>query len=105
MKEGLKTAIPHIVNSDQGSQYTGNAYIGTLLEKGVNISMDGRGRCMDNIFTERLWRTVKYEDVYIKEYTTPRELRQGLTEFFVKYNFRRPHQSLGYKTPAELYFV
>jgi len=102
--EGLKTAIPHIANSDQGSQFTGNAYIGLLLENGVKISMDGRGRCMDNIFTERLWRTVKYEDVYLKEYSTPRELRRGMSEFFTRYNTRRPHQSLGYKTPAEIYF-
>jgi putative transposase len=104
LNEALKTAVPHIVNSDQGSQFTGNAYTGVLLENNVNISMDGRGRCMDNIFTERLWRTVKYEDVYIKEYTTPRELRRGLLEFFTKYNNRRPHQSLDYRTPAEFYF-
>ena len=100
----LKTATPHIANSDQGSQFTGHGYIGTLLAAGVKISMDGRGRCMDNIFTERLWRTVKYEDIYIKEYATPRELRRGLDEFFVKYNTRRGHQSLGYMTPEEVYF-
>ena len=104
LQVALKIAVPHIANSDQGSQFTGNGYINTLLEAKVKISMDGRGRCMDNIFTERLWRTVKYEDVYIKDYTTPRELRSGLSEFFIKYNTRRGHQSLGYKTPAELYF-
>jgi putative transposase len=102
LKTALLTASPHIVNSDQGSQFTGNAYTKTLLENGVKISMDGRGRCMDNIFTERLWRTVKYEDIYIKEYTSPKQLRRGLSEFFLKYNTRRPHQALGYKTPIEL---
>jgi len=105
LKTALKTAAPHIANSDQGSQFTGKAYTGILLEKGIKISMDGRGRCMDNIFTERLWRTVKYEDVYIKDYSTPRELRRGMTDFFTKYNTKRPHQSLDYKTPAEVYFT
>jgi putative transposase len=104
LKSALMHSIPHIVNSDQGSQFTGNAYTDTLLKYGIKISMDGRGRCMDNIFTERLWRTVKYEDIYIKDYSTPRELRQGLTMFFAKYNMKRPHQSLDYKTPAEVYF-
>jgi len=104
LKEALQTATPHIANSDQGSQFTGRNYISTLLSHDVNISMDGRGRCMDNIFTERLWRTVKYEDIYIKEYATPRELRTGLTNFFDKYNNRRGHQSLDYKTPAEVYW-
>lgn len=104
LKTGLETAKPRIVNSDQGSQFTGSKYTGTLLENNVNISMDGRGRYLDNIFTERLWRTVKYEDVYIKEYATPRELRQGLREFLTKYNTHRKHQALGYRTPAEIYF-
>jgi len=104
LKTGLLTTTPGIANSDQGSQFTGSAYTETLLKNGVKISMDGKGRCMDNIFTERLWRTVKYEDIYIKEYSSPRQLRAGLTEFFDKYNKRRPHQSLGYKTPAEVYF-
>jgi putative transposase len=105
LESALKIGLPHIANSDQGSQYTGHAYTGTLLKKDIKISMDGRGRCMDNIFTERLWRTVKYEDIYIKEYSTPRELRLGMNEFFTKYNTRRPHQSLNYKTPAEVYFA
>jgi putative transposase len=99
----LDVAIPYITNSDQGSQFTGNGYTQTLLAKGVRISMDGRGRCMDNIFTERFWRTIKYEDIYIKDYTTPRELRKGLETFIYKYNHLRPHQSLDYKAPAELY--
>jgi putative transposase len=104
LKEALKLATPHIANSDQGSQFTGYGYTGILLENRVNISMDGRGRCMDNVFTERLWRTVKYEDVYIKDYVTPRELRKGMTAFFEKYNTKRPHQSLGYRTPEDVYF-
>jgi len=104
LEEAFQTAIPYIANSDQGSQFTGDAYISALLAKGVRISMDGRGRAMDNIFTERLWRTVKYEDIYIKEYATPRELRAGLTGFFGWYNTKRPHQSLGYQTPEEVYF-
>ena len=104
LKVALKTAVPHIANSDQGSQFTGCGYIDTLLAAEVNISMDGRGRCMDNIFTERLWRTVKYDDVYIKDYTSPRELRHGLNAFFIKYNSRRGHQSLDYKTPETVYF-
>lgn len=103
LTDALKVSKPHISNSDQGSQYTGKAYIQTLLSKDVKISMDGRGRCMDNIFTERLWRTVKYEDIYIKDYQTPRELRNGLATFFEKYNTRRGHQSLDYKTPFEVY--
>ena len=105
LRDGLRRATPQITNSDQGSQFTGNGYIGILQDASVRISMDGRGRCMDNIFTERLWRTVKYEDIYIKEYTTPRELRTGLAEFFDRYNNRRIHQSLDYKTPSEVYFA
>jgi putative transposase len=104
LNDALKTAVPNIANSDQGSQFTSNAYIGTLLDKNVNISMDGRGRCMNNIFTERLWRTVKYEDIYIKEYATPRELRAGLNAYFNKYNKKRGHQSLKYKTPEEVFY-
>ena len=104
LKQALLTASPCISNSDQGSQYTGNGYTGMLLANNVKISMDGRGRCMDNIFTERLWRTVKYEDIYLKDYSTPRELRAGLTQFFNKYNYKRGHQSLGYLTPSEVYY-
>jgi len=104
LQAALNIAVPHIANSDQGSQFTGKDYINTLLAAEVKISMDGRGRCMDNIFTERLWRTVKYEDIYIKDYSTPRELRCGIKDFFVKYNTRRGHQSLDYKTPEQVYF-
>jgi len=104
LNSALKTAVPDIANSDQGSQFTGNGYIGVLPGNGENISMDGRGRCMDYIFTERLWRTVKYEDIYIKEYATPRELRSGLGAYSSKYNSGRGHQSLEYKTPEDVYF-
>jgi putative transposase len=104
LKKVLKVAIPDIANSDQGSQFTGKAYLSLLLEHGIKISMDGRGRAMDNIFTERFWRTVKYEDIYLKDYASPRELRAGLNEFFLRYNNKRLHQSLDYKTPAQIYF-
>jgi len=103
LERALQGATPEIVNSDQGSQYTGVRHIQTLLAASVTISMDGRGRALDNIFTERLWRTVKYEDIYIHEYDSPKALRQGLGAYFDHYNHSRPHQSLGYRTPAEVY--
>lgn len=95
---------PSIFNSDQGAQFTSVAFLGKLQAKGVRISMDGRGRVFDNIFVERLWRSVKYEEVYLKEYTTGLEAYQGLKEYFQFYNTERPHQSLQYRTPAEIYF-
>lgn len=104
LNEALKIAIPEIHNSDQGVQYTAENYIVVLKENEIQISMDGRGRCMDNIFTERLWRTVKYEDIYIHDYQNIDEARIGLTEYFQFYNHRRIHQSLDYQTPAQIYF-
>jgi putative transposase len=104
LHKALTTATPEIANSDQGSQYTSPKYTDLLLEKEVKISMDGRGRAMDNIFTERLWRTVKYQEVYLKDYENPREARQGLSNFFHVYNNYRPHQALKYLTPAEVYY-
>ena len=95
---------PEIFNSDQGSQFTSQAYVSVLEQAGVRISMDGKGRAFDNIFTERLWRTVKYEDVYIKGYTTPRETRIGVESYFEFYNSKRVHQALAYRTPAEVHF-
>jgi len=95
---------PEIFNTDQGSQYTGNAFTGTLKENGVKISMDGKGRCMDNIFIERLWRSVKYEKIFLEEFETVTELVAGLKEYFEFYNFERPHQSFSGKTPAEVYW-
>lgn len=95
---------PEIFNSDQGSQFTAVAFTAPLLERDIRISMDGRGRALDNIFIERLWRSVKYEDIYIKEYQSVATLRSGLTSYFHLYNYERPHQSLAYATPAEVYF-
>jgi putative transposase len=100
----LVGAIPQIMNSDQGSHFTSPQYIERLVQKQVAISMDGRGRALDNIFTERLWRSVKYEEVYLREYSSPKEARHGLTRYFEFYNHARPHQALNYRTPAEVYF-
>lgn len=104
LKQALKTGIPDIYNSDQGSHFTSLQHTTILEEKDIKISMDGRGRCMDNIFTERLWRTVKYENIYIKSYNNIEEARQGLKEYFDFYNNRRFHSSLNDLTPAEVYF-
>jgi putative transposase len=96
---------PVIWNSDQGSHFTSPQYIQRLLAAEVQISMDGKGRALDNIFTERLWRTVKYEEVYLHDYQTPKQARSGLTAYFDFYNYRRPHQALDYATPAERFFA
>jgi len=94
---------PAIFNSDQGSQFTSDAFTGVLLENNIAISMDGRGRALDNIFVERLWRTVKYEEVYLKQHGNMPDLLMGLTQYFQFYNQQRWHQSLNYKTPDEVY--
>jgi len=96
---------PEIFNSDQGSQFTSNDFTSVLLENDIAISMDGRGRALDNIFIERLWRTVKYEEVYWKKYNNMQELLLGLTDYFQYYNQERWHQSLGYATPNHIYKV
>jgi putative transposase len=101
----LAQATPVIWNSDQGSHFTSPQYTQRLLAAEVQISMDGKGRALDNIFTERLWRSVKYEEVYLYEYQTPKQARTGLTAYFDFYNYRRPHQALDYATPAEVYFA
>jgi len=101
---GLKNGKPEILNSDQGSHFTSLQYIERLKAAEVKISMDGRGRATDNIFIERLWRSLKYEEVYIKDYTTPREARKGINNWLNFYNNYRPHQSLGYQTPKGVYF-
>ena len=93
-----------IFNTDQGAQYTGQSFTGVLKDHGIRISMDGKGRAMDNIMVERLWRTVKYEDIYIKDYETVQELIKGLREYFEFYNNERPHQTFGGRTPAEVYW-
>ena len=95
---------PEIFNTDQGVQFTDHRFKGILEKHGIRISMDGKGRCMDNIFIERLWRSVKYEEVYIKGYETLPDARSGLTDYFQRYNTFRPHQALGYKTPSEVHF-
>ncbi len=104
LREALRTARPEICNTDQGSQFTSGEWVGELTQAGVAISMDGRGRAFDNIFTERLWRSVKYEEVYLKDYAAVDEARQGLGGYFGFYNTVRPHQALGYQTPAEAHF-
>ena len=95
---------PDICNSDQGSHFTSQAYVELLEQTGIAISMDGRGRCLDNIFTERLWRTVKYENVFLSSYQNLQEAQAGLTTYFQFYNTKRGHQSLDYRTPSEVYF-
>jgi putative transposase len=104
-QRALTVATPSIWNSDQGSHFTSPQYTGLLQAAGVQISMDGRGRALDNIFTERLWRTVKYEEVYLHDYDSPRHARQNLADYFPFYNTQRPHQALGYRTPAAVYFA
>jgi len=103
LEEALGGERPEIFNSDQGVQYTALAFTSCLERAGVAISMDGRGRALDNVFVERLWRSVKYEDVYLKAYGTVAELESGLTSYFDFYCHRRPHQALGYRTPGEVY--
>jgi len=104
MTTALTTATPAICNSDQGSHFTSPQYTDLLLDAQVQISMDGKGRALDNIFTERLWRTVKYEEVYLKDYASPREARTSLGDYLDFYNHRRLHQALDYQTPAQIYF-
>lgn len=103
LEEALSDRKPRIFNTDQGSQFTSEAFTSLLKEAEIAISMDGRGRYLDNIFIERLWRTVKYEDIYLKEYPDIWTLQQGLEEYFTFYNTERPHQSLGYLTPYQVY--
>jgi putative transposase len=104
VENALAQASPVIWNSDQGSHFTSPQYLALLQAANVQISMDGKGRALDNIFTERLWRTVKYEEVYVHDYLSPREARQALTRYFTFYNHERLHQALDYRTPAEMYF-
>lgn len=103
-KEAIKKyGPPDIQNSDQGVQFTSGVYLDVWLSNKVTISMDGRGRALDNIFTERLWRSLKYEDIYLKNYETLDEAREGIKNYFIFYNTQRLHQSLGYQTPEEVY--
>jgi putative transposase len=99
----LSKAVPTIFNSDQGSHFTSPQCVGRVIKAGASVSMDGRGRAMDNIFTERLWRTVKYEHVYLNDYAAPREARLGIGRYLYFYCHDRPHQALGYRRPVEIY--
>jgi putative transposase len=103
VERALCVATPVIWNSDQGSHFTSRHYTSVLLAAGIQISMDGKGRALDNIFTERLWRTIKWEEVYLQDYGTPREARRSLTDYLQFYNQERLHQALDYRTPAEVY--
>lgn len=103
LQRALRRGRPEIFNSDQGSQFTSEKFTGELESRGIAISMDGRGRFLDNIFIERLWRSLKYEEVYLRDYTLVPEARAGIGAWFRFYNRERPHQSLGYRTPAGLY--
>jgi len=104
LDRALSDGVCEIFNSDQGSQFTSQAFTGRLLQRDIRISMDGRGRVYDNIFVERLWRSVKYEEVYLKSYVAVREARREIGRYLEFYNRERPHQSLHDRTPAEVYF-
>jgi putative transposase len=104
LNEALTLSTPEIFNTDQGSQYTSKDFIKPLEDRGIKISMDSKGRALDNIFVERLWRSVKYEEVYIKDYRTARDAYESLKEYFLFYNNSRLHQSLDYLTPAEVHW-
>ena len=103
LEEALGRGTPEVFNTDQGVQFTAGAWVRRLEGAGVAVSMDGRGRCLDNVFVERLWRTVKYEDVYLRGYETVAELERGLAAYFRFYNEGRLHQALEYRTPAAVY--
>lgn len=105
LQEALKRSAPEIFNTDQGGQFTSDGFTGPLLQRGVKISMDSKGRALDNVFVERLWRSVKYEEVYLKSYQSVKEARRSLAQYFDFYNNRRIHQALGYSTPAEIYLA
>ena len=101
--EALLLGKAEISNSDQGSQFTCLPFVSAVQNADIRVSMDGRGRALDNVFTERLWRSVKYEDIYLNDYQTPRDSFFGLKKYFRFYNYKRPHQALGYRTPAEVF--
>jgi putative transposase len=105
LKDALRKGRPDIFNTDQGAQFTDEAFTGLLQQHGVRISMDGKGRYNDNLFIERLWRTVKYEEVYLKAYQNGRDARVGIGDYFRFYNLERPHQALSYLTPAEVFIT
>jgi len=104
LERALQYGRPAIFNTDQGAQFTSTAFTGRLATAQIAISMDGRGRALDNIFVERLWRTVKYEEVYLNDYRTVTHGRERLADYFPFYNTERPHQALAYRTPSQVYF-
>ncbi len=103
LEEALSKGRPEIFNTDQGSQFTSDAFTGVLRDQGIQISMDGKGRYLDNIFVERLWRSIKYEEVYLKAYQNGSEARKGIGAYLDFYNRERPHQALGYRTPRQVF--
>ena len=109
--EALEAALrsareaPQIFNTDQGAQFTAESFVNRVLGAGATMSMDGRGRWLDNRFIERLWRSYKYEDVYLRAYGSPAELEAGTERWFTHYNGRRPHQALAYRTPSDIYWA
>ena len=105
LRGALRRGRPEVFNSDQGSQFTSEKFTGELAAREIAISMDGRGRCMDNIFIERLWRSLKYEEVYLNNYESVSEARAGLERYFRFYNQERLHQSLQYRTPATIWLA
>lgn len=104
LERALKRSRPEVFNTDQGAQFTSPRFTEVLEREGVKVSMDGKGRCLDNVWIERLWRSVKYEEVYLNEYTDALFAWRRLADYFAYYNWKRPHQSLDYRTPAQLYF-
>lgn len=105
LQQALQHGRPEVFNTDQGAQFTAVAFTSQLEAADIQISMDGRGRALDNVFVERLWRTVKYENVYLMDYASVPELSSGLANYFRFYDYDRPHQSLSYRTPAEVYYA
>lgn len=103
LDEALRYGKPEVFNTDQGSQFTSAAFVNRLLDRAVAVSMDGRGRALDNVFIERLWRSVKYQEIYLRDYATVADVEEGLRLYFEKYNHERPHQSLDNLTPAKVY--
>ena len=104
LEDALKIARPEIFNTDQGSQYTSMEFVKILIDNEIRVSMDGKGRALDNVFIERLWRSVKYEDIYLRDYCNGIELYEGLERYFTYYNSKRYHSSLDYRTPSEVYW-
>jgi putative transposase len=104
LEEALTKGQPLFFNTDQGSQFTSTSFVNAVLSKGISLSMDGKGRSLDNVFIERLWWSVKYEDIYLKGYEDMTSLKEGLEKYFVFYNTHRIHESLGYKTPEEVHY-